>query len=108
MTEDDENDDLMFMQGLAASILLADASYQTHSPISTVTRHLHLVDSTGKAFFEAILASKNPRLFRDNFRCSKDVFLALHRKCAPYIDGKYRSSEDEMKILGVLLHWLGT
>ncbi|POM74325.1 DNA polymerase IV [Phytophthora palmivora] len=68
-------------------------------------RLLGLTTSDGQRFFEAIHASPNTKLFRDNFRMDAQAFDALFERCKPFISDTVR---DQRELLAVALIWIGT
>ncbi|KAG7387984.1 hypothetical protein PHYPSEUDO_013236 [Phytophthora pseudosyringae] len=57
-----------------------------------VVRRLQLITKDGERFFEAIHASPNRLLFRDNFRMDSEAFGDLFERCQYHIDKSERSA----------------
>ncbi|OWY98469.1 Nuclease HARBI1 [Phytophthora megakarya] len=70
-----------------------------------IVRVLGLTTANGQRFFDAIHASQNRFLFRDNFRMDVAAFDALFELCQPFIVDTVRSQRE---VLAVALNWIGT
>lgn len=84
------------------SIMCRETRKQAHEK---VVRKLGLTTKDGERFFEAIHASSNGFVFRDNFRMDVEAFDALFELCQPHIDTAVNIPQD---VLAVALHWIGT